>query len=127
MNVQTETWTGSFNIIGQTASLTIANQGTMDFNGGSNGIYGEGNGLTFSNSGTVAVNGGTLTLALFPGDTVTNLAGNTLTGGTWEALNGGALSFAGTSNAVVTNNATIVLSGIGSTLQTNTGVGPSYQ
>ncbi len=123
----TETWTGSLNILGQAANLAVVNQGTMDFNGGSNGINGGGNGLSFSNAGTVLVNAGTLTIGLPSGDTVTNLAGNTLTGGTWEVFNGGALSFGATSNAVVTNSATIVLSGIGSTLRTNTGVGPSYQ
>jgi hypothetical protein len=123
----TETWSGSLNILGQAANLAVVNQGTMDFNGGSNGINGNGNGLSFSNGGTVLVNGGTLTLGLPSGDTITNLAGNTLTGGTWEVFNGGTLSFRATSNAVVTNSATIVLSGIGSTLQTNTGVGPSYQ
>ena len=144
-----ETWTGSVTILGPAG---LVNNGIITNSSGTNYFYGGGvDGFSFINSGTVTSLAGLLTLGDSGTDTVTNqpsgtmdanggsitfgtssaaitnLAGNTLTGGTWEAANGGTLSFAGTTNAVVTNDATIILSGAGSAIRTFTGVGPSYQ
>jgi hypothetical protein len=78
---------------------------------------------TVTNNGTFQGDNSTLSLISDP----SNLAGNTLTGGTWTATNGGIVSFEGASNAIVTNDATLVLDGLGSEIQTRTGVGSTYQ
>ena len=78
---------------------------------------------TVTNAGTFEADGGTLSLA----SALTNLGGDTLAAGTWEATNAGTVSFEGASNAIVTNSATLILDGPGSSIQTKTGAGGSYQ
>jgi len=150
----TATWSGAFDISGTAPGLSIVNQGTMSLPGsGAYAIEGQNSldGLSISNSGLMVTNGATLYLGSYASDSFTNqpggtveanggviyvdynlatspnLASNTLTGGTWEAANGGTLAFYGTSNAIGTNAATIILSGPGTTIETRSGVGPSYQ
>jgi hypothetical protein len=78
---------------------------------------------TIANNGTFEGDGGILSLTSDP----SNLAGGTLTGGTWAASNGGTLSFVSTASAIVVNDATLILDGAGSVIQTKTGAGNSYQ
>jgi hypothetical protein len=78
---------------------------------------------TVTNAGTFEADAGTLSLV----SALTNLGGDTLAAGTWEATNAGTLSFEGASNAIVTNAATLILDGPGSSIQTKTGAGGSYQ
>jgi hypothetical protein len=78
---------------------------------------------TVTNDGTFQADDSTLSLVSL----VSNFSGNTLTGGTWTASNGGTLSFEGTVNSIVTNDATLILSGAGSGIQTKTGAGNTYQ
>jgi len=78
---------------------------------------------TVTNGGTFEADGGTLSLVTLP----SNLSANTLTGGTWMASGSGTLSFEGTANAIVTNDATIMLNGAGSVIETKTGGGGTYQ
>jgi len=78
---------------------------------------------TATNLGTFQADDSTLSLT----SSLTNFAVNTLTGGTWEASNGGTLSFDSPANAIDTNAATLVLNGPGSSIQTKTGAGGTYQ
>jgi RHS repeat-associated protein len=65
-----------------------------------------------SNSGTIEVDSGTLNL---DADSISQIAGTTLSGGTWKALNGSTLQFpAGTS--ISTNASNISLSGNAATI-----------
>ena len=148
------TWSGDFDIYGTAAGLSIINQGTMSLPGsGGYAIESQSSldGLSISNSGLIVTNGASLYLGSYANDSFTNqpggtveanggviyvdynlatspnLATNTLTGGTWEATGGGTLAFYGTANAIGTNAATIILSGPGSTIETRSGAGPSYQ
>ena len=82
------------------------------------------NGLgSVTNNGTFEANGGTLALISAP----TNFSGNVLTGGTWEATGSGTVRFDGTANAIVTNDATLVLDGLGSAIETRTSPTGGYQ
>ena len=109
----------------------IGNSGLSLLNAASGIIQATGPGetLTINASGTVTNNGtfgaddAVLSLTYDP----SNLPDSTLTGGTWEATNGGTLSFSSTANAIVTNDATLVLDGAGSGIQTRTGLGGTYQ
>jgi fibronectin-binding autotransporter adhesin len=76
-----------------------------------------------TNDGTFQADDSTLSLVSL----VSNFSGNTLTAGTWTASNGGTVSFEGTVNSIVTNDATLILSGAGSGIQTKTGAGNTYQ
>jgi PEP-CTERM motif-containing protein len=78
---------------------------------------------TVTNNGTFEGDQGILSLVSEP----SNLSGNTLTGGTWIAADGGTVSFESTSNAIVVNDATLILDGPGSEIQTKTGAGNTYQ
>jgi hypothetical protein len=145
-----ETWNGSFNVTAQTATQTLSNLGTINLVGSSNSITGSNTGFTFTNSGTftntsstvylgeytndtftdaaggtVETTGGTIYLG-YNGSAVTNLAAGTLTGGTWEALGGGVLSFEGTT-PLTTNDATLVINGTSSSIRTKSGTGDTYQ
>ena len=147
-----ETWTGQVGLYADSSSpLTVLIQGVLQETTGSNFIYGySGGGLTIINSGTIEAsssslylgygasdsftnqsggvvdaNGGTIHFGYY-GSAVSNLSGSTLSGGTWEAVGGGILSFESSANPVATNNATIILNGSGSTLRTYTG-SSSYQ
>lgn len=147
-----ETWSdsGYLSIYGQAANLTFNNQGSLSVAGGT--IYGEGYaGFLFNNTGTVTNNGANvLYLGDASTDTITNLGSlvqngsggiylgysgaaisnlisNTLTGGSWSALGGGTITFQETTNAIVTNDATLILSGAGSEIRTETGSLSTYQ
>jgi hypothetical protein len=143
-------WSGAMDIYGQATNLVLINQGSINETSGGDFFRGNGNGLAFTNSGVFTASSGTsITLGYYSNDSVTNsgtleanggtiafdsysnevtnLASNTLTGGTWIAANGGTIEFQATGNAIVTNNATIVLDGSTSNIQTYSGAGPSYQ
>ncbi|CAG1004066.1 hypothetical protein PHYC_03112 [Phycisphaerales bacterium] len=64
----------------------------------------------FNNTGTVEVSGGTLTISA-----TSQTSSGTLTGGTWIVLNGATLNLAAAN--IVTNEATITLSGAGAQIQ----------
>ncbi len=119
---------GQYGSIGNSA-LPLINQGTIDANvsGGEIGI----NGTNWTNSGTLqASNGGELALnvseldnrgtvavqsgSLHIDSPVAQFFGNTLTGGSWEVYGGATLDFGG-NETLTTNEATVVLSGAGST------------
>jgi len=147
------TWNdpGTIELYAQASNLTFANQGTMVVNGGNvygsgyagflfnntgaltnsgyNGLYvGEYSGDTVTNSGTLEQLGGGYIQLAYGGSTLTNLAANTLTGGTWIAAGGGRLYFEGTTPInTIAPSTTVALSGPGSSIQTLSGVGPSYQ
>lgn len=78
---------------------------------------------TVTNAGIFEGNDAVLALANDP----SNLAADTLTGGTWMATDGGTVSFASPANAIVTNDATLILDGAGAEIQTRTGAGGTYQ
>ena len=67
---------------------------------------------TLSNTGTIEVDSGTLALAPI---SLSQVSGNTLTGGTWSALNGDKLNLPSGTN-ITTNDATIALNGAGAAL-----------
>ncbi|MFY9925569.1 MAG: PEP-CTERM sorting domain-containing protein [Opitutaceae bacterium] len=99
------TLTGNFDIYGEAANLTMVNQGTLNFTGGSNAIYGDGYGLTFTNNGTLEVSGGSLSLGYYySGDQFTN----TSTGTLWA--NGGTIYLGYSNTGLWTNAGTIVAS-----------------
>ncbi len=104
-------------VIQPNASEPVTNQatGTMEGSGGTLVLQGG----TFTNDGTVqALNGGAVTYAASATDT--NDSGGTLTGGTWEAIDSGlGATVSITGGAVVTDAATIVLSGANSTFLTS--------
>ena len=143
-----ETWTGNMTISAQATGLGLINNGTFTLTSGVNYIYGGGQtGFTFTNNGTVDATSGTLNVGdagtdaitnapsgVFDaaggnvtfglgGATVTNLSGNTLSGGTWMATNGGTLLFTGASSTITTNGAAtvLILNGAGSNIES----GPS--
>jgi len=109
----------------------IGNSGLALINAASGTIQatGAGDTLTINTSGTVTNNGtfGADNAVLALTSNPSNLAANTLTGGTWMAAAGGTISFSGTTVAIVTNDATLVLNGNGSDIQTRTGSGGTYQ
>jgi hypothetical protein len=138
------TWNGGMGISNEGSfPVTVLVQGLLDHIAASSYIYGYNDSLTVLNSGTLETSGGgTLWLGYYSGDTVTNeaggtieannsimyldsyqsnvtnLSGNTLTGGTWIASNGGSLEFVGAANTVtaIGTGTTVVLSGTGSNL-----------
>ncbi len=65
--------------------------------------------LAFSNTGSVEVRSGTLAL----GNTVAQVSGNTLTGGTWSVFANSTLVLPG---SITSNQANVSLNGLGSTL-----------
>jgi RHS repeat-associated protein len=67
---------------------------------------------TLTNTGTIEADSGTLFLDV---NSIDQLSGTTLTGGTWKALNGSTLKFR-TDTSIVTNAANITLSGTGATI-----------
>jgi hypothetical protein len=122
--------------------LTLVNAGTIDANQ-SNALYvnlggagmnaaggvmeGSGSGGlvlqngSYTNSGLIAALDGSF-VTFQPGATDTNDSGGTLTGGTWEAsANGHGATLSITGGAVVTDAATIILSGVGSVFQAGDG------
>lgn len=64
-------------------------------------------GMRFNNTGLVQVKSGSLVLA----GPVTQVAGETLTGGEWEVFNGATLAFAASSGGIATNQAKVTLRG----------------
>jgi hypothetical protein len=134
------TWVGNVSIAASAANLAMVNKGTLVSAVSSLVSGGGNNGFSIANFGLIESTGGTLSLAdggtdLFtnaPGGTVeadgghvtmglgsaavTNLAGETLTGGRWIASAGATLAFASADDLIVTNGAstTITLSGPGS-------------
>ena len=66
---------------------------------------------TLTNTGTVLVSTGTISLPV-----LTNISGNTLTGGVFEAASGGVLELPN-NLSIATDAATIILSGAGSAIQ----------
>ena len=89
-------------------SPTIVNAGLFEKTGGTNTSTID---VPFSNTGTAAAGSGTLA---FTGS-VTQLASNTLTGGTWKALSGATLALP-SGTTIATNQATVTLQGTGATL-----------
>ena len=68
---------------------------------------------SITNTGTIEADSGTISLAATLG--ISQLSGNTLTGGTWNAVNGATLQFPSGTN--ITNNAgNVTLSGSGATI-----------
>jgi hypothetical protein len=144
----TGTWAGQVSIDQSgTGAVSMLNQGIFNHSLGASNIYGNSYSFTFNNSGTVESTAGSLTVGFYSADTIdntgtmeangsgatldagynlstlSNLAGNTLTGGTWIASNGGTLVLPNATNSIVTNGATTVLelSGAGSSIES----GPS--
>ncbi|MEO7413068.1 MAG: choice-of-anchor D domain-containing protein [Opitutaceae bacterium] len=102
-------------MINTASGVMTADGGTLTLGTGTN---------TVANAGTVqAINNGIVNLA----GTISNLSGNALTGGTWRAASGGDIIFQGTTDAIATNAANLVLDGAGSTIQTRTGPSSTYQ
>lgn len=66
--------------------------------------------VTFNNTGSVVVSSGSLA---FLGN-ITQLAGTTLSGGTWTVSSGSAIDFP-TGDSITTNQATVTLTGAGAT------------
>jgi fibronectin-binding autotransporter adhesin len=103
----------------------LTNSGFIESTGGTLSI-GDGGTDTFANSAgaTVEANGGNVTMGL-NGATVSNLSGNTLTGGTWIASGSSAINFAGAANSIATtaSSTTLELSGPGSSITS----GPALQ
>jgi hypothetical protein len=67
-------------------------------------------GVAFTSAGgTVEVDAGTLTIS----SSIAQVSGSTLTGGVWEVLAGSTLNF-GSGGPITTNEATVILSGVGS-------------
>jgi hypothetical protein len=97
-DVQIKTLTGAGNVVGQ----TVLNQGTLTALAPGKSLIIAG---TFTNAGTVeARNNGTVYVN---SPVITNLANNTLTGGTWAAYSGSSLLFY--NNRTFTTNAADVL------------------
>jgi hypothetical protein len=147
------TWNAAstLGILGQTSSETFLNQGSISASGGE--IYGQGyanffinnlgsivnNGYsTFfvgqyandkvTNSGTIEQNGGGGTYVTYGEGPLTNLASNTLTGGSWIAAGGGSMYIYQPMAIDTIGPGTIVaMSGAGSGIYTFTGTGPSFQ
>ncbi len=86
---------------------TISAAGSLSILGGRNFTTAS----TFTNSGTLQVAGGTFTVG-----GLTNLSGGTLTGGTYNVGAGGTLQLPNNAS-IVTDNATIILTGAGSAIQ----------
>jgi hypothetical protein len=108
------TWTGSFNIYGQAAFLTFANQGTIDFTSGSNTVEGGNNGLTVANSGTINVTAGSTYFGYYANDQIVNQATGVMTANGPSAIlnlgyNASALNNLGT--LLATNGGTINIGG----------------
>jgi hypothetical protein len=94
----------------------INNAGTWNVSGA--GTVSNVSGIAFNNTATVNVQSGTLDLT---NASVTQYAGNTLTGGTWRVFAGAQLKLPPTGTGIVTNQADITLSGAGSVLTAGTG------
>jgi len=92
---------------------TIINDGTIDA-GASGGTFNVAPNGTFTDNGTITVSNGD-TLNLQPAK-FTNLAGTTLTGGSYEAAAGSSIVLSN-NDRIVTDNATIILSGAGSAIE----------
>ncbi len=151
-----ETWSGGMGIANEGSfPVTVLVEGLLDHIAASSYFYGYTDPLTILNSGTIETSGGgTLWLGYYSGDAitneaggtieanasimyldsyqsnVTNLSGNTLTGGTWIAANNpGTLEFVGAANTIATNGAgtTIILSGSGSNIYSGSSVLPLEQ
>src|ERR1039457_2476726 len=99
--------------------MTVSNSGTLESSGGGTLTLGYYTNDVVTNlpGGTIEANGGTMYLDSYQ-SSVTNLSGNTLTGGSWIASNGGTLDFQGAANTIVTNGVgtTLVLDGSGSNI-----------
>ena len=93
-------------------TLTIAAGVTVH---GGTGFVGSTSGGFVTNNGTIASDGGgTITV-----QSDTNYASGILTGGTWEAANNSILRLIGAN--ITTNAADIILDGVGSSIDSNTG------
>src|SRR5262249_15494976 len=103
--------TMSWNTLGVRPTLSM--QGTMVRN--SLGTMTTITGVELANTGTVRVQSGTLRT-----DTVQNVSGGTLTGGTWEEDTNSTLDFVG--QPVTTNQPHVILDGAGSTFNAINGL-----
>jgi YD repeat-containing protein len=93
-----------------TSSSKVSNTGTFRKSSGtSTSSVG-----SFNNTGTVEVHSGTLTLS-----SVSQVSGSTLTAGTWNVFANATLSLPG---AITTNQGSITLDGVGSTLAAISGL-----
>jgi hypothetical protein len=92
--------------------VEINNAGLIEKTGGTGtSQIGPGDNFTLVNTGTIEADSGTLSL----GNPIIQVAGNTLSGGTWNALNGATLEFPNDTN-ITTNNAHINLAGSGANI-----------
>jgi hypothetical protein len=92
-------------------STALVNAGTIDKTAGTGNSILLING-TISNTGTVEADSGTLFLN---GNSIDQVAGATLTGGTWNAQSGAALEFP-TGTKLTANEGNITLGGVGATV-----------
>jgi hypothetical protein len=89
----------------------INNAGLIEKTGGAGTSEIASSGLTLVNTGTLDVASGTLSL----GSNISQVAGNTLSAGTWNALSGATLQFPNGTN-ITTNKAHINLAGSGANI-----------
>ena len=68
---------------------------------------------SITNTGTIEADSGTI--ALDPTLGISQLSGNTLTGGTWNAVDGASLQFPG-GTAITSNEGNLTLGGAGATI-----------
>jgi hypothetical protein len=99
--------TGNQQVTIESSLTAIGASGVLEISGGRNYTAAS----TFTNSGALQITGG-----IFTASGLTNLSGETLTGGTWSVGAGGALQLPNNAT-VVTDDATIILTGAGSAIQ----------
>jgi hypothetical protein len=94
--------------------VVISNAGLIEKTGGTgtSEISSGGPDTTLANTGTIEADSGTLYLNF---DNISQVAGNTLSAGTWNALNGATLEFPNGTN-ITTNKAHISLAGSGANI-----------
>ncbi|MBM3524590.1 MAG: choice-of-anchor D domain-containing protein, partial [Alphaproteobacteria bacterium] len=104
------------------SALTLGAGAVVQGSGGvGNTQFFSGGATTLTNLGTIrsSIAGQQMTVG-FTNTTITNAAGGTLTGGTWEAVGAGAiLQLAQVAAPIVTNAASITVDGVGSVWRTN--------
>jgi YD repeat-containing protein len=92
-------------------AMAVINAGTIRKTAGTgtSTLYVNG---TLTNTGTIEADSGTLYL---DANTISQVSGSTLTGGTWNALNGATLEFP-TGTAITSNEGNVTLGGSGATV-----------
>jgi RHS repeat-associated protein len=113
-------FTGYISRGGNGGGAILDNEGTLVKSDGGTSSFSSfaGGGLYFNNDGgAVNVESGTLTIGAY----VTQISGNTLTGGTWNVFAGSTLSITN-AGSLTTNAADVTLSGAGSTFASIDGI-----